>query len=227
EMVPTVITALQSIYWSGDVKGFEYREKIETLALYGTCEWFTDAQQSQMLDILRSDILTAGHALQDEIGEVWMMSFIKAAWRERATYEDPRTSDKDYSRARALGAVLASGERERLGMINNLQNMHWVACVVDIRQERVLYGDPFKKKPDSETKEALSWWITHHTGRTYTWDNLAVPSQMDGFNCGILSHIALGHHFLPAVYPLINGTGNSPADARLQMLLRIINRHLD
>ncbi|KAJ7605137.1 hypothetical protein DFH06DRAFT_1020369, partial [Mycena polygramma] len=214
-----------TISWSGQVQGFSNREPIESLSLYATREWFTDAQQSHLLDMLRFEVLHAGRALMDEVCEIFTMEYIKCAWRERNKYDDPKLAHL-YPRAKALGAVLASGDRERLAMMGNLQNLHWIAAVVNCKSSRILYGDPFKYAPDSETKKALQWWTTHHTGRVFAWGNLDVPNQRDGFNCGILAHNGLEHHLLPGT-PLINGKGTGPGDARLEMLIKIINRHLD
>ncbi|KAJ7934992.1 hypothetical protein B0H13DRAFT_1591184 [Mycena leptocephala] len=224
-MVQRVCNALQSISWAGPILGFSDREPIDSLSLYATREWFTNVQQSQMLDHLRTDVLHAGRALEDEICEIWMMEYIRAAWREREKYAESETL-QEYPRAKAIGAALASGERNRLGMMANLQNLHWVSVVVNGKESRILYGDPFKDEPDSETKQALHWWAEFHTGRKFTWGDLDVPIQMDGFNCGILSHSSLVHHFLPNT-PLITSNKNGPADARLEMMIRIVNRHLD
>ncbi|KAF8182809.1 hypothetical protein K438DRAFT_2165669 [Mycena galopus ATCC 62051] len=235
DVVRSICDALQSIYWSGVIEGFEHREPILGLSIFASREWFTDSQQSYMLDLLRSDVLNAGRSLKDEIGEIWVMEFIRAAWRDRGAYIEleakPKPGD-NHSRARALGAVLGSGDRERFGIIGNLQNLHWIAVVVDGKNDRILYGDPLQPgsspiNPDAETIDALEWWTSFHTGRRFVVGGLAVPRQQDGHNCGILSHNALAHHFLPEQYPLIDVKGKGPADARLEMMMRIINRHID
>ncbi|KAJ7687531.1 hypothetical protein B0H17DRAFT_1300752 [Mycena rosella] len=217
--VQTICDALQSIYWSGTIQGFEFAENIDSLALYASREWFTDTQQTQMLDLLRSDVLTNGRALQDEICEIYMMEYIRAAWREREAYADPEKK-QDYTRVRAMGAVLASGERERLEFALDRGHPRW-------QEENDPIRRPIQTPPDTEKRQALEWFTACSTGQKFAWGNFDVPNQKDGFNCGILSHIGLGHEFLPDRYPLIDGKGNAPADARLEMMLRIINRHLD
>jgi len=107
------------------------------------------------------------------------------AWRDREKYEKPSVWN-DYMRAKEIGAVLASGERERLGIMGNLQNLHWIAVVVKIKESRILYGDRFKVSQDPEMEKALEWWTSYHTGCRFTWGLLEVPHQKDGFNCGIL-----------------------------------------
>jgi hypothetical protein len=89
-LVQRVCDALQSISWAGPILGFSDREPIDSLSLYATREWFTDVQQSQMLDHLRTDVLHAGRALEDEICEIWMMEYIRAAWRERRSMQSPK-----------------------------------------------------------------------------------------------------------------------------------------
>jgi hypothetical protein len=61
--------ALQSIVWSGDIRGFSNAEPIASLSLYATKEWLTDVQESHMLDLLWIDVLEAGRALLDEVSE--------------------------------------------------------------------------------------------------------------------------------------------------------------
>ncbi|KAJ7831995.1 hypothetical protein B0H13DRAFT_1915183 [Mycena leptocephala] len=46
--------------------GFSNAEPIASLSLYASRAWFTDVQQSHMLDLLRMDVLEAGRALKDE-----------------------------------------------------------------------------------------------------------------------------------------------------------------
>jgi hypothetical protein len=111
-------------------------------------------------------------------------------------------------------------------MMGNLRNLHWIAVVINCKESRILYGDPLKSARDPETEKALHWWTHYHTGSRFSWGILDVPMQKDGFNCGILSNNGLFHHFLPNT-PLINGNGKGPADARLEMMLRVINKHID
>jgi hypothetical protein len=139
-----------------------------------------------MLDLLRMDVLDAERELKDEVGEIWMMEYVKNAWRERVKYE--AGASNDFLRAQSIGTVLASGERERLGMMRNLQNLHWVAVAVDSKESRILYGDPFHSERDPEIEKAVGWWTTFHTGRKFSWGTLDILNQKDGFNCGILSH---------------------------------------
>jgi hypothetical protein len=98
--------------------------------------------------------------------------------------------------------------------------------MVDGKQSRLFYGDPFGSQRDPETEKVLEWWTHHHTGRRFLWGILEVPTQKDSFNCGILSHSGLSHHFLPST-PLFNSNGKGPVDARLEMMLRVINKHVD
>ncbi|KAJ7027039.1 hypothetical protein C8F04DRAFT_1123651 [Mycena alexandri] len=167
-LVPRVCDALQNIYWSGTIRGFPAHEPISSLSLYATQDWFTDVQQSQLIELLQSDVLNYGRALQDEVCDIWMMEFIRAAWREQEKYAQPDTFQQ-YPRAKAMGAVLAAGEREQLAITVNLHNLHWVSAVIKCKEHQILWGDPFKAKPDSDSKRALDWWTFHHTGRQFSW----------------------------------------------------------
>ncbi|KAJ6543071.1 hypothetical protein B0H19DRAFT_957235 [Mycena capillaripes] len=224
-LVQKVIDTLHGVRWSGWIQGFDTQAGVVELTLYTGRDWFTDIQQSHMLDLLRADILAEGKALEDDVAEIWLMECIKLASKNRHEYDDPTR----HTRARTMGNALASGERSRIGLSGNLSNVHWISAVVDGKEEQILYGDSFKSvEPAPEIREALSWWTKCHTGKIFTWGRLQISRQQDGFNCGLLSHNGLAHHFLPKKYPLVETTGSIPAaDARLQMMLRVVNRQLD
>ncbi|KAJ6545201.1 hypothetical protein B0H19DRAFT_955927 [Mycena capillaripes] len=224
DLIERVFDGLGAIYWSGHVMGFDNLEEIAHLSLYATKEWFTDVQMSQMLDILRYDVLLNGTILDDDVPEIWMMEHIKDAYRRRNIYA---TEPDKFPRAHAFGKVLETRSRNRLGFMGNLRNLHWVGIVLDVQREEIRCGDPFKTDPDEEIRSALLWWTSFHTGTTFTWGKLLMAHQQDGHNCGILSFNGIAHDFIPAKYPLISTHGNGPADAKLKFLLRIIDRHLE
>ncbi|KAJ7934277.1 hypothetical protein B0H13DRAFT_1591773 [Mycena leptocephala] len=225
DLINRVLDGLGAIYWSGNLMGFDNREEITHLSLYATKEWFTDIQVSQMLDLLRRDVLAHGTILHDEVPEIWVMENIKDAYRRRHLYT---AEPANFRRAHTFGEVLQTRSRNRIGMMGNLQNWHWVGVVLDVKQRRIRYGDPkYKTDPDPEIKAAHQWWTHYHTGTSFAWGDLEMSRQHDGHNCGMLSFNGIAHDFLPDKYPLISTTGNDPANARLELLLRVIDRHLE
>ena len=96
------------------------------------------------------------------------------------------------------------GERDGLGTMVNIGGDHWVAIALDFKQSLVWYGDSFGRKPVKEVTSVINWWTFHHTGCQFTYQNLKISSQADGFSCGLLGTNVLGHFYWPEKYPLIN-----------------------
>ncbi|KAJ7152005.1 hypothetical protein C8R46DRAFT_1228854 [Mycena filopes] len=90
DLVRRVIDALGVIPWSGH------------LSLYTTKAWLTDVQISQLLDLLRSDVLRNGSVLDDDVPEIWLMESIKTAYQNRHRYG---TASRDFPRAATYGSV--------------------------------------------------------------------------------------------------------------------------
>jgi hypothetical protein len=62
--------------------------------------------------------------------------------------------------------------------------------------------------------------VSQHISEPFEWGVLASTTQNDSFSCGILAENALGHEFLPDVYPLIKTTEVSLA--RMELGLEVI-----
>ncbi|KAJ7814285.1 hypothetical protein B0H14DRAFT_2270196, partial [Mycena olivaceomarginata] len=55
-VVDRVSEALHGICWFEQIMGFSNKEPIAALSLYASRNWFSDIQQSHMLDLLRMDV---------------------------------------------------------------------------------------------------------------------------------------------------------------------------
>ncbi len=70
---------------------------------------------------------------------------------------------------------------------------------------------------DEDIKNALTWWIGHHTGRDFVQSYILITHQRDGYSCGILAWFALTVFLLLKSYSLPEA--RVIADERLQMFL--------
>ncbi|CAK5283597.1 unnamed protein product [Mycena citricolor] len=223
-----IFDLLSLVSWTENTRGFENSGPILELSWYIGRSWFTDAQEGHMLELLRADLLGTGSVFEDEICDVWMINKIRDGFQNSDAYGSTRALSGS---AHQLGQVLSSGERHRVGMIINLSNTHWVACVVDACKDVILYGDSLQNGkshgPRPEEKSVLSWWTKFHTGRDFEWGRLDTARQEDGYNCGLFAINALSHFFFPHKYDLLSSNTSSGDIARLEMLKKILNKHMN
>ena len=118
---------------------------------------------------------------------------------------------------------MATGVLEMLAMIADIGNNHWVTLIINFKNSRILYGDSMGGTIDEGIKNALTWWIGHHTGRDFVHSYIPITCQRDGYSCGILAWIALAVFLLPETYLLTDA--RVVADERLQMFLRVSDWH--
>jgi hypothetical protein len=157
-------TALLNLQWAGNVCGFEEPEPRTKLAAYLSQKWLSTSHIDQQLDLLRMDVERSGQLTC----EVVRQSFFRKVVELYRDHED-KPYNKEMSGARHLwtiGEELASGTRDKLCGVVNIDNSHWVGVVIDAFRSLVLYGDSLGGS-DLELKSAISWWIQCHTDRTF------------------------------------------------------------
>ena len=129
-----------------------------------------------------------------------------------------------------FGAGLS--ENSELGGIFHVYGNHWIAIVIDVALQDLLYGDPAQLPANSRIISALRWFLSHHLP-SLPPDQLddgvlQCPEQSfstDTWSCGIYSFNGLAHHFLKQ-YPLVENT-SAPVFgdlARMATLRKIIER---
>jgi Ulp1 family protease len=140
-------------------------------------------------------------------------------------YDDPDkyTSKKSFCWWRQQGHAMVTGIQEQIGLLINIDQNHWVAVVLDFPTFTCWYGDSLGGKRDAHVCKVLDWWTHLHTGRQFRWKALPITLQTDGYSCGLLVWNALSAFFLEEKYDLLDP--NKVADGRLEILLRIIERH--
>ncbi|KZP06265.1 hypothetical protein FIBSPDRAFT_764713 [Athelia psychrophila] len=220
-LIEEVYGCLQGLGWHGKTKGFSNQDPISSLARFATRQWLSDANEDQMLDLLRTDIRRDSSNPRVSIKGTHFMSKLAEAYGKR---------DTSYAEARAFEAVCEAGEGLGDGTYQQLATVthrdgHWLAVVVDAENDQVLYGDSFGGAIDSEMKTVLMWWTQLHTGRTFSLVQLTLTYQIDGYSCGLLAWNGVAHHLYPLKYPLIKA--DAVDDGRLEVLLKIANHHQD
>jgi hypothetical protein len=177
--------------------------------------------EDQILNLLCRNLLFQG--LRAEIAN---MAFFEKLCK---AYNHHDTGEYDESRAftwiRAIGKALVAGERDGLGTMVNIEGNHWVEIALDFKQSLVWYRDSFGRKPVEEVTSVLNWWTFHHTGCQFTYRNMKISTQTDGFSCGLLGTNALAHFYLPKGHTLVNAA--TVDTERVRILLRVVQRHLD
>lgn len=222
QLVDEVYAALDAIQWSGSIRGFNNPEPLVLLSRYlSTSSWFSDVEQNQMLDLLRRDLLFDSEGKKTELQGLDFFQKLSEGFRAKETYIEGRA----FARARGIGHGLATGSRNAIGMMINLDNEHWVSLVCNFQNETILYGDSLKRPMPDGVKEVIDWWTFNHAGKEFTHLDLDVPRQTDFHSCGLMAFYSLAVFLLPDTYHMID-----PKDVdseRLKMLLRVINRHQD
>lgn len=109
--------------------------------MYLTRGWFQDQHLSQMLDLLRRDILLSEKADRTvELGDIWCATYILAGYERQDEYE----LDPYFLRIRGNGNRLSDGSCEYLGFMVNVNSNHWIAVVVDCKKSTVWWADSLR-----------------------------------------------------------------------------------
>ena len=221
EIMQEAYDMLSCLPWCGDIQGFDHREPLYQLAVYASHTWLGTTHENQILDLLRRDLLFKGSRV-----EVAGMAFFVAL---RDAYNCRNSGEYEGSRhftwIREIGKALASGDRDGLGTMANINGDHWVAIALDFEESLIWYGDSFGQDAVEEIVSVMDWWTFHHTGRKFSYRKLKISPQKDGFSCGLLGPNALFHFYLPDLYPLIDVA--KVDSERVKLFLRVAQRHLD
>jgi hypothetical protein len=222
-LITQVYAALSTLPWHGNIHGFDNEEPLYTLTTYLTQDWLSDIHANQMLDLLRHAVQLDPTKSKVEVENLQFIRTLQRAYAARHTHEYENA--RYFARPRRLGQLLATGVRDIVGLEANIRESHWVTMVVDFRNDRILYGDPFGDEPDASILDTITWWACHHTGHEFSVSALVTSHQTDTFSCGLLSWNALAHRLAPAQYALMDP--KEVEDERIKVLLAIIKRHCD
>jgi hypothetical protein len=216
-LIRKVYDGLSCIAWAGTIRGFSASIGTHYLATYATRDWLTDEHESQMLDLLRYDVLREGSGEHAEIESIFFLSKLQDAYRDQENYG----THIRHRWIRGQGQALSTGTREQLVILANIGDNHWIALILDFKLSIIWYGDSLGKVISDELHDVMEWWTHLHTGRTFDHAQLGITRQRDGFSCGLLAWNALAVYLLKDQYSLINTA--DVAEERLKILLRVIS----
>ena len=224
ELFQDIEKLIREIKFQEKLRGFERdTESVGTLTTYMTNDWFSTAHENQMLEVLRREV-HADNVLRErvEIVDVHIFSMIKCLYTKRKT--DAYWTTRYAKPIRKLGEALASGKKDIMGGIINIDNLHWASVFIDFRKKIILYGDSQGNPAPTSFIRSMDWWTTLHTSDGFRYDALEITYQTDGHSCGILAYNALAHAINPRENPLVEM--DNVADKRLEMMSKISRIHL-
>ncbi len=224
-LIKQIFDILALLPWSGKVQGFDNPEPIHTLSAYILhMKWLSDTHENQLLDLLHNDL----HQSQDGSRiVVENLDFIKKMKEAYKTWDAGEYENSNYFRhLQGIGDVLASGEKDLLGTLTNINGVHWVALTFNFRKQSIIFGDSLSSDSSpSELQFAADWWTWHHTRESFNHVTMSITHQLDGFSCEILSFNAFANLLCPKKYPV---TRCADVDnERLHMFLHVTDCHLD
>ncbi|KAF8231040.1 hypothetical protein L208DRAFT_1423658 [Tricholoma matsutake] len=199
-LIKKVYDKLACISWASDINGFPATITMNHLATYLTKNWLSDEYENKMLHLLRWEVLSKrgedGISISDTSFKKNLLMYIRWSTGQNIMQQCATTPG---SKKRDKNWQLAS-----------------LTCLI-------LYGNSMGGTIDEDIKNALTWWIHHHTGRHFNSSFLPIMYQRDGHSCGILAWIALATFLFPKTYSLVDA--GAIADERLRMFLQVAEHH--
>jgi hypothetical protein len=173
-LIHNIYNALSCMPWGRNIRGFSTSVGTKYLATYATTEWLSDEHITQMLDLLRCDVIREGLSLSIEVESIWFIPKLMEGYGDQEKY----TSHASYHWICRQGQAFGTGAHEQLALIGNVCKNHWITLVMDFMQGTVFYGDSLGKDISNNLQEVLDWWIHLHTGRHFDYSNLPHHSSI-------------------------------------------------
>ncbi|KIM34883.1 hypothetical protein M413DRAFT_39425, partial [Hebeloma cylindrosporum] len=220
QIVDQAFNALGALQWGHDLRGFSSNgsDNLDILTAYTSNTWLKGEHAGQMLDLLKTKVQLERRSTV-QIGSTWFYEKIKQAYAAPESY----TTHGSFGLYRHTGNDLATGRRDQVGFLANLNRNHWVAIVLDFRTRRIWYGDSLGQRIPETVKEVLEWWTYFHSGERFMHQTLSVTIQKDSFLCCLLAWNALTVFFSDGKEKLL--AAENVAEGRLDVLLKVIRRH--
>ena len=125
--------ALSNIPRNRSLQGFPGNPSVETLATYMIPnEWLTDEHEAQLLELLKQDLQEMPQKAGTNIEDVFFMSLICNAYKERGDYLNQR-----WEWIRETGERYANGTWKEAAMITIISGNHWVPIVINFENALV------------------------------------------------------------------------------------------
>ncbi|TFY55990.1 hypothetical protein EVJ58_g7909 [Rhodofomes roseus] len=158
-------------------------------------------------DIEANDDLRGKHVVWDAYWTQLLLGKYEEAVKQACTEGTPVPPPREVLPPWVLdfGERLAEGEIHSMGIIFNLDGVHWVATVVDFEAGEIFFADSMGRAVPSRLRRLFDWWLAPYVEEPLVISPLACTQQGpdDMFSCGICAPNAIAHHYLPALHPLI------------------------
>jgi hypothetical protein len=214
-LLKAAFQALSYVPWSGHVP-LNNVVHIHHLSAFFTTEWLTDKHELLMLDLLKEDLQQEGQ-YNILVENTAFSLLLKATNSDQQFYP----TKKHYKWLRDKGEALKKGEYTHLATIVNINEVHWVAVIIDTQNRQILYGDPLRNTIPNDLKRVLDWWLGYHMENAhFPYQLLPVSKQSDSFSCGVLSYDALRSFLLKNKLELIDPI--HVHNERIRIFLRLI-----
>ena len=122
-----------------------------------------------------------------------------------------------------MGHMLATGTLDSLAFLANFNQNHWVAVVLEFKNDIIWYGDSLGGKIPLSMEKNIKWWTKFHSGKDFTVKKLTITIQKDFFSCCLLVWNAICVFVFPETTHLI--PAKRVAEERLKMLVQILYQH--
>lgn len=217
-----VLALLNQVVWSAKTAGFSPagRTHISHLPALVRQYWLSDEQMNLSIEILGSEIQKHRGA-RIEVQSTWLYAKLREVWPNNTMY----ASGKPFAWMRKRGKRMVSGGLEVIGLMINLDRRHWVAAVVNIPAQEILFGDSLGGKIPSQVRDVLKWWTKHHTGHDFAIGPLPIGAQKDGVSCALYAWNALASYLLPGIHRVLTNESDLLA-LRLYLLKRALEIHV-
>ncbi|OBZ75404.1 hypothetical protein A0H81_04594 [Grifola frondosa] len=217
------------LQWANELHSFEGRPAVRELTTFLSRNWLHSTHLCLMLELLQHDLesTAAGHG--DSVRNTFFSQKLESCYRACCAQTMAPTQLPSW--INDVGNKLSSGSQSALGLVFNINNVHWVAVVVDFVNRRILYSDPKGDPPPQNILATLTWWASFYNSdlpaADFVLDTLPCTLQGpdDHYSCGLLAVNSLQHYFLPQKYPLIP---ISDVDlARMHTMMAIVHAEED
>ena len=215
---------LSKIPWYARIQGLDAEPDTPFLTTYLSRDWLASDHINAFLEVLQAEVNGVAGIKRDThcVRHTFFTQILGSHYTQACNNDtllppehvlpDWMIADRDAH---------AAGHLSSLGLVFNLNNNHWVAAVIDLSNQTILYADSLQSPIPPQLVAQLHWWLSLFSPTPYNIVTLPCTTQglMDSYSCGLLSSNALAHHYLPEAHPLIPA---SDVDAgRMDMLRRI------
>ena len=236
EKVNSVYHSLSTLSWSSAREGLlsalpgKTTFPKSTLAKYLSRDWLTDEHVDQMIYLVEREVKEILPHQKIHFLDTVLIRKLRQAYQLEIDAKE-KYNPFDTTFLHKFGQSLSSDSQ--LASIFHINGNHWIAVVINILTEEILYGDSVGSDPNLGVVNSIRWFISKHIPSLPedSLNDAILPCvkqdvKFDWFNCGIYSYNALLHYFLPN-NPLLQHTENPIYGdlARMSILQKLIEFH--